>query len=150
MTPSFMSLSCPVHFFLFYNILCSLFPPDDTAGSLMCFCEQEKKGGGWCLHIRQPASRIYAFPGRRPWAIHIYTHTVHPEEKLNAASTREGQTTLWILIESGWLSAGSAVGLQYSVFQTVWMCLTHLMTKTVWSSSAPPMLVALHCCQPDT
>lgn len=30
--------------------------------------------------------------------IYIYTYPVNPEEKLNAASTRKGQTGLWILI----------------------------------------------------
>lgn len=100
---------------------------------LLVSSEQRRREGLCCLHIRQSVSRIYAFPGRRPWVTRIYTHTVHSEEKLNAASTREGQTSLWILIESGWLSVGSAVGLQYSVFQTVRMCLTHVITMTVWS-----------------
>lgn len=82
------------------------FPLDDTAGLLMFFClslTSEDEERGWCLHIPQSASRICALPGRSSWATHIHTHIVHSEEKLNAISTREGQTHLWILIRV-WLT----------------------------------------------
>lgn len=54
-----------------------------------------------CLHNWRSASRMYAFPGRRPQATCICTHTVHSEEKFKAASIREGQTSLWILSLAG-------------------------------------------------
>lgn len=48
--------------------------------NVFLFVSSERRNterGGRRLHIRQPMSRIYAFPGRRPSAPHTFTHIQH-------------------------------------------------------------------------
>lgn len=76
MTPSFMSLSCLAHFSVFLQRSLFSSPPDDAAGSLMFFCSsQASRAEGRGVDDGCIFDRIYAFPGRRPRATHIYIYT---------------------------------------------------------------------------
>lgn len=87
------------------------FPPDDTTGSLMFFClsQVSRKEGRELMVAYLTASIQDICLPRTKATSNTNTYAEHSEKKLNSASTREDQTSLRILIETGWVSCRAAV-----------------------------------------